>query len=249
MKRVSFILIVVLFATMATAQEKFTARDVVKRVDELYRASSSVALLEMEIVTPHWQRTLKLRSWSVGMDKFFIRILEPKKEQGITTLRIGNEMWNYLPKTDKVIKVPPSMMMSSWMGSDFTNDDLAKEFTLLDDYRYEFTTVADPRPGTLYVKCVPREELPVVWGHIVIAVDEKTSQPLFQNYYDESGKLMREMIFRELRKFGKREIPSVIELIPANKKNQKTIVRYLEAEFDVKIAEDTFSLRNLQSGK
>ncbi|HUU38698.1 MAG TPA: outer membrane lipoprotein-sorting protein, partial [Candidatus Desulfaltia sp.] len=96
------------------------ATGIVRQIDALYRSDSSEALVEMEIVTPHWQRTLRMRAWSLGMDKTFIRILEPKKEEGIKTLRIGNEMWNYLPKINKVMKIPPSMMMSSWMGSDFT---------------------------------------------------------------------------------------------------------------------------------
>ena len=100
---------------------------IIKKVDELYRADSSYAEMEMTIVTPNWERTLKLEAWSEGMDKTFITILEPKKDKGITTLRVDNEMWNFFPKINKVMKVPPSMMMGSWMGSDFTNDDLVKD--------------------------------------------------------------------------------------------------------------------------
>ncbi len=222
------------------------AQDIVKKMDELYRSSSSFAAMEMEIVTPHWQRTLRLDAWSLGMDKTFIRILEPKKERGIATLRMDNEMWNFLPKTNKVMKVPPSMMMGSWMGSDFTNDDLVKEYTFLDDYTFEFTNVEQPAEGMLYVKCVPKEGLPIVWGHIVIAVKADTYLPTWQKYFDEKGKLMREIIYKDIKKFGKREIPAVMELIPHNKEGNKTIVRYLEAEFDIKIDKEIFTLRNLR---
>ena len=234
-------------APLVSAPQEPSAREIVRKMDELYRASSCVALMEMEIITPHWSRTLKLRSWSEGQDRFFIRILEPRKEAGVTTLRLGTEMWNYLPKTDKTIRVPPSMMMGSWMGSDFTNDDLVKEFTLLDDYTYVFTTAPDTPPDTLLIRCTPREDLPVVWGHILLAVDARTHLPRTQTYYDEKGVLMREMIFRDVTTFGKRRIPAVMELIPANKPHQKTVVRYLEAVFDSPIPQDTFSLRNLQA--
>ncbi len=222
------------------------AESIVRKVDELYRASTSEALVEMEIITPNWQRTLKMRVWSQGMDKTFIRILEPKKEEGVATLRIGNEMWNYLPKTNKVLKVPPSMMMSSWMGSDFTNDDLVKEFTFLESYNFEMTTPENPQEGVLYVKCIPKPDLPIVWGHIVVAVQEDNYMPLWQNYYNEKGQLMREMAFKEVETFGDRKIPSVLELIPMTKEGHKTVLRYLEAQFDFPLADDIFTLRNLR---
>lgn len=223
------------------------AEEIVKKIDELYRADTSKAVVEMEITTPHWKRTLKMDAWSRGMDKTFIRILEPKKEHGIATLRIGNEMWNYLPKTNKVMKIPPSMMMSSWMGSDFTNDDLVKEFTFLDSYHFELTTPENPEQGTVYVKCTPKEGLPIVWGHIVIAVKESNTMPLWQKYYDEKGKLMREMVFKEVKTFGDREIPSILELIPQSKEGHKTELRYLEAQFNIQLDEEIFTLRNLRT--
>src|SRR6056297_1942824 len=115
------------------------ARNIVNKVDKLYRSESSYALMEMRIVTPHWERTLKMKTWSSGMDKTFIRIIAPKKEKGVGTLRIKNQMWNYLPKTNKVMKIPPSMMMANWMGSDFTNDDLVSEYTFIEDYNFSMT--------------------------------------------------------------------------------------------------------------
>lgn len=238
-----------LFAPSSLLQSKAETHEVekiVKKMDELYRATTSVGKVEMEIITPDWERTLKMDIWSEGMDKTFIRILEPKKERGLATLRVGNEMWNFLPKTNKVMKVPPSMMMSSWMGSDFTNDDLVKEFTFIESYHFEMAAVDTPEEGVLYVKCVPKEGLPIVWGYIIIAVREKDYIPVWEKYYDEKGKLMREMYFKEIKFFGKREIPSVMELISTNKKGQKTIVRYIEAAFELEIDKEIFSLRNLQ---
>jgi outer membrane lipoprotein-sorting protein len=234
------------FFTLPQHTEENQARKIVEKVDELYRADTSKALVEMEVITPHWQRTLKMDAWSQGMDKTFIRILEPKKERGVATLRIGDEMWNYLPKTDKVMKIPPSMMMSSWMGSDFTNDDLVKEFTFLESYHFEMTTIDNPEEGILTIKCIPKESLPIVWGYIIVAVQEQDYMPLWQKYYDEKGKLTREMLFKEIKTFGNRDIPSVLELIPKTREGHKTVLHYLEAQFDIQLDEDIFTLRNLR---
>lgn len=234
------------FPTLPQAPPQNQAERIVQKMDELYRAGSSEALIEMQIITPHWQRTLKMNAWSKGMDQTFIRLLEPKKERGIATLRIGREMWNFLPKTNKVMKIPPSMMMSSWMGSDFTNDDLVKEFTFIESYHFEMTTIENPEPDLLYVKCIPKEGLPIVWGHIVIAVQDESYLPVWQKYYDEKGKLMRDMFFKEVKDLGGRRIPSVMELIPTAKEGHTTVLRYLEAAFDTAIGDDVFTLRNLR---
>jgi len=233
---------------MLLAQEgTIDAREIVEKIDELYRSDSSKALMEMEIVTPHWQRTLKMRIWSEGMDKTFIRILEPKKERGMGTLRVENEMWNYLPKINKVIKIPPSMMMSSYMGSDFTNNDLVREYTFTEDYDFNLTHVENPEPDLIYVKCIPHEGLPIVWGHIILAVRNKDYLPVWEKYYDEKGELAREMFFKDIKSFEDRRIPSVMELIPTSKQGHKTVIRYLEVKFDLLINESIFTLRNLRS--
>jgi outer membrane lipoprotein-sorting protein len=245
------LLVLVLFLTpLVRAQEKKAADTqadkILKKIDELYRSTSSIATFEMEITTPHWKRALKIDAWTLGMETSFFRILSPKREKGMATLKVGNEMWNFLPRTNKVIKIPPSMMMGSWMGSDFTNDDLVKEYTFFDDYTFEMTTVENPEKGILYLKCIPKEGRPIVWGAVVIAVEEDGYLPVWQKYYGEKGKLMREMFFKEVKQFGKRKIPSVLELVPTHKKGHKTIVRYVEAQFDVKVDKDIFSLRNLR---
>lgn len=220
---------------------------VLEKMDELYRSQSSRSEVVMEIVTPRWERTLEMTVWTEGEEKTFIRIHAPRKEEGVGTLRIGNEMWNYLPKTNKVMKIPPSMMMGSWMGSDFTNDDLVDEFTYLDDYTYDWTTVDSPEEGVLYIELAPKEGVPVVWGSVVMAVRESNLLPEWERYYDEKGRLMRTMTFTDVRRFGGRTLPSTMELIPANKEGHRTTVRYLEAEFNVPLDEDIFTLRNLRS--
>ena len=219
---------------------------VVKKIDQLYRSETSHADMEMHIITPHWERTLAMTVWSKGMDKTFIRITAPKKEQGVATLRIGNEMWNYLPKTNKTMKIPPSMMMGSWMGSDFTNDDLVRESSMLDDYTYQYVTPENASPDHLYVQLVPKEDSPIVWGRIVAAMQSSDYTPVWQRFYDEKGNLMRVMNFKEIKTFGDKVLPSVIEIVPQNKEGHKTIVRWMKATFDSDVDDKIFTRRNLQ---
>ena len=242
-----FSLLLFTIALSTPSSGETDVRAIVKEIDELYRAESSYSEFEMEIQTPHWQRTLAGIAWSQGMDKTFLRLTAPRKEKGVATLRIENEMWNYLPKTEKVIKVPPSMMMSSWMGSDFTNDDLVKEFSLFDDYTYEETTVEDASDDLIYINCIPREDLAIVWGNIIIAVQRDGHIPAWQRYYDEKGVLMRVLSYSEPREFGGRLIPAVLEMVPTTKEGHKTVIRYLKLEFNVDAGDGIFSLRHLQS--
>lgn len=226
--------------------EDIDVEAIVKGMDELYRSETSQTNMEMQIVTPHWERTLALEVWTQGMDKTFILITSPKKEKGVATLRIGNEMWNYLPKTNKVMKVPPSMMMGSWMGSDFTNDDLVKESSMLDDYTYELVTPVDAQPDHFYIELVPKEDTPIVWGKLIVAIRAADLIPAWQHFYDETGHLMRVMNFKDIKSFDGKTIPSVMEMLPQNKEGHKTVVRYVNAEFDKEIDEKVFTRRNLQ---
>lgn len=245
MKSKATLFIFLWFAPLAA--QHLDAREIIQTLDELYRTQSSYAEMEMNIITPHWQRTLRMKVWSQGTDKTFIRIIEPKKEAGVATLRIGNEMWNYLPKTSKVIKIPPSMMMSSWMGSDFNNDDLVNEFSLLEDYQYEIIHPDTARDTLVYLKCTPKTGLPIVWAYLIVSVREKDYLPVQENYYDEKDNLMRIIKFREIKVFDNRRIPSVMELIPQEQERHRTTLKYLDAEFNLAVEDETFTLRNLRS--
>ncbi len=220
--------------------------EIVDKVDKLYRSNTSRSKVEMTIVSEHWTRTLSMDVWTEGMDKTFIHLTSPKKDAGIATLRKKTEMWNYFPKINKVMKVPPSMMMSSWMGSDFTNDDLVKESSMTQDYDFRLIIPEDAEPDKYYVELIPKEDVPMIWDKIILTVSKKDYTPVSQVYFDEKGRKMRVMTFSEVKKFGKRSIPSVLEMKPLNKPGKKTVIRYIELEFDVKLKSDVFTLRSLQ---
>jgi outer membrane lipoprotein-sorting protein len=242
----SFVVCLFGVATAVQAAED-NIESVLKKMDDLYRSESSRSEVVMEVVTPHWERTLDMSVWTKGDDKTFIRIHSPLKEKGMGTLRIENAMWNYLPKTHKVMKIPPSMMMGSWMGSDFTNDDIVDEITYLHDYTHEWTDVDSPEEGVLYIKLTPKDGVPVVWGYLVMAVRESDVLPVWERYYDEKGRLMRTMTFSDIKRFGSRTLPSTMEVVPANKEGHRTTVRYEKCEFNVALEDDIFTLRNLRS--
>jgi hypothetical protein len=163
-------------------------------------------------------------------------------------LRAGQDVWNYLPRVDRTIKVPSSMMMGSWMGSHFTNDDLVKESRLIDDYEIgiEFEGTRDGVDVWEFL-LVPLPEAPVVWGKIRYQVTKEDLLPTWTRYYDESDELMRTMTFSEVRLMDSRLIPLVMTMEPADKPGETTVVRYHELDFDVGLDEAFFSLRNLRS--
>jgi outer membrane lipoprotein-sorting protein len=221
--------------------------DILDRVDDLFRGESSRGTMSMTVTTAHWTRKLSLEFWSKGKDKSLIRILSPKKERGTATLRFGNEIWNYLPKIKRVIKLPSSMMSASWMGSHFNNDDLVKESRIAEDYNFEITFEGE-RAGQdiVEITCVPKPEAAVVWGKVVVVVRRKDFLPLFIQYYDEDLNLARNMVFSDFRPLGGRNLPARVRMIPSDHPDEFTLVEYEQIEFNIHLKDDLFSLRNLQ---
>ncbi|NKB68508.1 MAG: outer membrane lipoprotein-sorting protein [Candidatus Latescibacteria bacterium] len=223
-----------------------TVAQLIAQADELYRSQTSHSRLEMDIETPHWQRRLVMEIWTRGMDETLIHIEAPKKDAGTATLRRQQAMWNYFPRIDKVMKVPPSMMMSAWMGSDFTNDDLVKETSLLEKYDAELLQPEGADPAFYYIDLVPKERTPTVWGRIRVVVRRTDLLPVREEFYDERGRQMRRMEFADVGNLGGRRVPTTITVRPLGKEGHSTTIRYLEAQFDLELAPDQFSLRNLR---
>jgi hypothetical protein len=220
------------------------AVDLIDEMEELYRQDSSKASLAMTIETPQYKRTLEMQAISQGVENSFIRIVSPKKDRGISTLKLDMEMWNFFPKINKVIKVPPSMMMGSWMGSDFTNDDLVKQTTLTEEYDLALEETEDQYRITL----TPKEQTVTVWGRIDYTIDREQMVPVSQLFYDDDGTLVRRLDFKEPREFSGHLLPSVLEMVPLNKEGHKTIVRYEELEFNPPdVTDRDFTLHNLKS--
>jgi outer membrane lipoprotein-sorting protein len=229
------------------AMDDQRAREIVDRIDQLLRGDSSMGTIEMQIVTTNWQRTLSLQIWSRGTEDALIRVLKPEKEAGTATLKVGNNIWNYLPKVNRTIKIPTSMMMASWMGSHFTNDDLVKESRLIDDYFITISFEGERNGSAIYeFTLTPKPDTASVWGKIVLEVLQESLLPTWQRYYDEDGKLVRELIFADYQVMGGRRIPTRLAMSPLDKPGEQTAIVYHDLAFDVPLSDETFSLRNLE---
>ncbi len=228
--------------TVATAQD---ARELLERVDRLYRSNSSYAKVEMEVITENWERTMQMEVWTSGMEKTLIKLLAPRKDKGIKTLKLETKMWNYFQKINKILKVPPSMMMSSWMGSDFTKDDLVRENTLADDHQARIIDHPEAPESYYEIELIPHIETVTVWGKIIITIRRDDLMPVSQIYFDERGVKKREMEFRGFRQVDDRRIPAVMEMRTLGK-NSRTVIRYLSLEFDSDLPDDLFSFSQLR---
>ena len=214
------------------------------RLDDLYRSKSSIARLQIVVTSPRLTRTMRMKAWTRGEEEVLVLIEAPPREAGTATLRVGKNLWNYLPRIARVIRVPPSMMLGSWMGTDFTNDDLVKESSLHKDFTARIDRRSDTPPGwwlALDVKAgvVGR------WARIDLLVSDD-DLPVEERYFDRKGRLARTMKFDDVKMLGGRRLPAHLLLTPADTEGQRTEMHYLELQFDVAIPADMFSLTRIE---
>ena len=241
-----FLCIVVFFSEHMHA-ENLDPEKILDNVDDLYRSNASHGIITLSVITVNWQRTLTLEQWSKDEDKSLIKVLKPKKEKGLATLRVDKNVWNYMPKVKRVVKIPSSMMSSSWMGSHFTNDDLVKQSRMAEDYTFSIT-FEGMRDGeeVVEITCIPNKEAAVVWGKVEVVVYADDYIPLRMIYYDEDLLLSRTLEFTNIQKMNGKMIPTLMSIIPTDEPGESTTVKWEEIQFDVAIDDEFFSLRKLQ---
>ncbi len=214
------------------------------RLDDLYRSKSSIARVEINVTTPRSTRSLRMTGWTRGLDEALFVIEAPPRDEGTATLRVGPNLWNYLPRIARTIRVPPSMMLGSWMGTDFTNDDLVKESSLLKDFNASIDRRSTSPPGwwmTLTVK----PDVVGRWARIDILITDDLL-PVEEHHFDRKGRLARTMVFDEIKVFSGRRLPAHMVLTPTGVEGQRTDMRYLDIQFNVPIPDETFSLSRLE---
>ena len=232
-----------LMVAAPTFAEELDLQALVKEVEQQYMGSSSHARTAMQVKTAHWERSLEMEAWSLSRDYYLIQILEPAKERGVATLKRDREIWNYLPKVDRVIKVPPSMMGGSWMGSHITNDDLVKANHVDEDYTF---TLLEETDDYYLIEGLPRENAAVVWGKIVYRIGKQPRVPLAVDYYDETMVRVRRIVFDDVQTIGDRVVPMRMTVLPLEKPEERTVFEYLDLEFGLNLDETFFSLRRLK---
>lgn len=218
----------------------------IKYGDNQMRGKSSEGKMVMNIETPQWKREMELLSKVQGRDKSIVFIQSPAKEKGIGTLRLEMKMWNYFPKLKRTVTISPSMLLSSWMGSDFSNDDLLKASSMIEDYNHKF--LADDKIGNQKYKVIEntaKDNAKVTWPKILSYVSPNDCLPREQRYYDQGGKLMRTMKLSEVKTMGGHLIPTQLEMQNENTKDQKTILKYQDIKYDVDFNDSEFTMKNL----
>jgi len=234
-------------ATPAPGTPEF-ARAVLEKVDDLYRGAQSHGVMEMEVKTRHWTRSMSLESWSKGKDYSLVRILEPKKDRGTATLKDRHDLFTYLNNTGRTVKIAGAMMGGSWMGSHFTNDDLVRETRLSDDY--DVTQLPDDKLDGVPVyrfQLIPRPGKPIVWGKVEALVRISDQAPLQQTFFDEDKKPVRQLTMSDFKSIGGRNLPTTMLMKPLDGSGEYTRVTWKELSFDLKLEPGFFSVRNLTS--
>lgn len=227
-----------------------TALEIIKKVDENSRGSSSKVTMKMTIIRPDWQRTMTMKSWSKGNDYSLILLTGPARDKGTAFLKRKKEMWNWQPRIDRNVKMPPSMMSQSWMGSDFTNDDLIRESSIVRDYTHKLLEIETIDGREAYkIELIPKEEAAVVWGRILTWVDKAAYIQLKTEFYDEDDYLVNTMLGKNVKKIGGRTLATRLEVIPEEEEGHKTIVEHLSAEFDMPIKESFFSIQRMKRAR
>ncbi|MBC8237872.1 MAG: outer membrane lipoprotein-sorting protein [Helicobacteraceae bacterium] len=229
-----FITILLLFSSLLFSNE---AQEIIKKLDDNMRGQNISIKLSMRVVSLGHERTMKIESYSQGTKKSFTKILFPPKDRGITFLSLDNQMWQYVPKIERIIKIPPSMMLQNWMGSDITNDDMVKQSSIVEDYD---SKILEKKANIVTIELIPKEDAAVVWGKIIINIDTATYTSIKDIFYDEDGEEVRYFIYENVKKFGKYYIPTYWRVQSSDKPENFTEIVLEEVKYDTEISQQYF---------
>ena len=247
MKKLIFSLLGISLSIALSAQT-LSALDIVKKADSKMRGESSYSEMTMIIVRPTWQRSISMKAWTKGKDFALIKITEPAKDKGTGFLKRNNELWNWIPSIDRLIKMSSSVMGQSWMGSDFTNDDMVRESSLVTDYTQKIVGEETVRGFDCYkIELTPLPNAAVVWGKVVTWIEKGTFNFIRTENLDEQFNLAQTMENYDFKQFGDRLLPSRMEMTPAAGKGQKTVITVSKAQYNIPIKESFFSQQNLKT--
>jgi outer membrane lipoprotein-sorting protein len=234
-----YTILVILFPLHVLPQD---AKEIVRKADEKMRGNTMQAEMIIKTTRPAWTREMQCKTWTKGTNLAMILILSPAKDKGTSFLKRKKEVWNWMPSLERTIKLPPSMMSQSWMGTDFTNDDLVKESSVVEDYTHTVVgdTVIDNRPCFI-IQMIPKPAAAVVWSKVIICIDKKDFLELHSRFYDEDDQLINTMNSYDIKMMHDRLIPTRFEMIPADKKGHKTEMIYKNIQYNKPIDDNFFS--------
>jgi len=249
--KLKMVLILVLFfechSENLIAQQKITATEIVEKADELIRGKTNTSVLEMEIIRPTWKRKIGMKSWGKGHDYSMTYITAPAQDKGQVFLKLKSNMWNYIPAIGRMIKIPASMMSQGWMGSDYTNDDILKESSIVVDYNHKLIDEETVNGYKTYkIEMTPKENAAVVWSKVIMWIIKDNFIQIKTAFYDEDNELVKSELSFDFKKMDGRLIPSKIEIVPANEEGKKTVLYIKEMHFNISLPVTFFSQQNMK---
>ncbi len=247
MKLISKLSALTLVSLLASQAQARDPAEILDRMEQAMRGNSNYAEMTMKIERPRYEREISMRSWMLGRDYSMIIITAPARDEGTAYLMRGNDIWNYDPRIDRTTRLPSSMMAQSWMGSDFTNDDLVRDSDLIEDYEHELLRTEEYEGRQAYViEMIPKPDTPIVWGKVKMWIRTKDYIQLRVENYDQRDELVNTMRLDQITEFDGRQLPARMTVEPADEDNKRTILTYKQLEFDVDINEEFFTPRNMQ---
>ena len=227
--------------------QELSAIDIIQMADEKVRGKTNHSILEMQIIRPTWNRTISMKSWSNGLDYSMTYITAPAKDKGQVFMKRETEMWNWMPSIGRMIKIPASMMSQGWMGSDYTNDDILKESSIVRDYNHSIDKEETIEGLACYkIKMMPKEEAAVIWAKVYKWITKDEFIQIRSEYYDEDDELVKSDFGYEFKKMDGRLIPTRIEIVPADGEGKKTVIFLKEVQFDIELPTAYFSQQNMK---
>ncbi len=229
------------------AQENISALEIIQKADEKVRGKTNTSVMIMEIIRPTWKRSVSMKSWGRGMDFSMTYITAPAKDKGQVSMKRKTEMWNWMPSIGRMIKIPASMMSQGWMGSDYTNDDILKESSIVVDYKHKIISDENIDGHDTYkIELIPKEEAAVIWGKVYKWITKDEFIQIKSEYYDEDNDMVKSDFSYDFKTMDGRIIPTRIEIIPANEKGKKTVIKIVESKFDIELPESFFSQQQMK---
>ncbi|SON48729.1 outer membrane lipoprotein-sorting protein [Vibrio tapetis] len=228
--------------------QTLSAKEVVQRSDQQMRGKSSYTVATMNIVRPDWTRSMSMKSWTKGQDLSLVLVTAPAKDKGASSLKRQKEMWNWIPGIERVIKIAPSMLGQSWMGSDFTNDDLINQSSIVVDYDHKMAGEESfDNERTWVINAYAKPDAPVVWNKVKLWISTETYLQRKVEFYDEFDELVNTMSTYDIKEMGGRMLATRMEMVPADKPNQKTEMITHEAQFEFEIGDEFFSQSQMKA--
>ena len=237
MKKIIFLFLAFYFTNMVNASE---VDEIISNLERNYRGDSIYLKMKISVHSRRGVRQMIIETFGKGTDKSFTKLLYPQKNKGITFLRIKNQLWQYVPKIDRIIKIPPSMMLQRWMGTDFTNDDIVRESSMADDYNYR---IINKDAYTATIEFTPKSTTAVVWGKIISTINTQTYTQEKSLFYDDDNSLVREINYTDVKLIDNHNVALRMVLLPSNNTSfdNKTVVDIIDVKYDHIISNKYFT--------